>query len=449
MIQETTEQDGNEIPDVFVFEIAGWRRIVHGANDANKHSLFDKAATELWRFERERRTLYSAAVAISVQQHIVDELADMAGVAGIHPDDATAKIGAARVAIESGEGNAVSSVDAMSPPKPNGGARPRYDWRDHAVTASALQHQTFAPIAYVVPGLIAEGLSILAGAPKLGKSWMALDMSLGVAGGRPVLGGIIPLAGDVLYVALEDTPRRLQTRTDRLLSPFSTVWPTRLTLATHWRRLDAGGLNDIRSWADGVAEPRLVVLDTLAAVRPQRAEREQLYDTDYHALLGLHQLAGERRIALVVVHHRRKADADDPLDTVSGTLGLAGCADTVLVLARGGQGTTLYVRGRDIEESERAIAWDRGTCRWTLLGDAAEVHRSEGRTAILAALDAGATAGPISPQEIAAATGIDRANVDRLLGRMVAAGEVIRISRGRYVRETRETRNEQIHPQDQ
>ena len=319
--------------------------------------------------------------------------------------------------------------------KPNGRAeKPKVaHWRDHIVTAAELQHKTFPHVVEVVPGLIVEGLTILAGKPKLGKSWAALDICIGVADRekKPVLGGIVPATGDTLYCALEDTERRLQSRATRLLGAYGNEWPERLTLATRWRRLDEGGVDDITDWADSVTDPRLVVLDTLAGVRPQRLSGDQLYDGDYRALMGLHKLAGDRGIAVLVLHHTRKMEADDPLDTVSGTLGLAGCADTVLVLARGSHGATLYARGRDIEEAERAMTFDKATCRWTLLGDAAEVHRSDTRRKILACVRSASE--PLSPETIAHQTDIGRGNVDKSLGRMLADGEIIKISRGLYI----------------
>ena len=132
----------------------------------------------------------------------------------------------------------------------------------------------------------------------------------------------------------------------------------------------------------------------------------------------------------VALHHTRKMDADDPVDTISGSLGLAGAADTCLILARSSKGTTLYVRGRDIEEGERAIIFGTENCKWTLLGDAAEVYRSDSRSKILEAL-AGAT-DLMGPADLAAATGIQRNNVDQLLHQMRNAGEVVQVSRGRY-----------------
>jgi hypothetical protein len=288
----------------------------------------------------------------------------------------------------------------------------------------------FPPVSYVVPGIIPEGLTILAGRPKIGKSWMALDLAIGIATGLPVLGGVHVEQGDVLYCCLEDNPRRLQRRVTKLLSPFTAEWPERLTLATRWLRLDEGGVEDIEAWCDSVLNPRLALLDTLAGVRPTRSGTDTLYEGDYKALREIHRFANDRGMGAVALHHTRKMDADDPVDTISGSLGLAGAADTCLILARSSKGATLYVRDRDIEEGERAVIFGTENCKWTLLGDAAEVYRSDTRTKILEALVAAADF--MAPSEIAGVTGIDQANVRQTLHRMVADGEVIQASRGQY-----------------
>jgi hypothetical protein len=120
----------------------------------------------------------------------------------------------------------------------------------------------FPEPCYVVPGYIPEGLTILGGRPKVGKSWMALEMALGVSLVENVLGKIMPESGDVLYAALEDTFNRLQRRIKKLLWPGRKEWPERLMLATTWKRLDEGGVEDIDDWAQSVDAPRLVILDT-------------------------------------------------------------------------------------------------------------------------------------------------------------------------------------------
>lgn len=307
-------------------------------------------------------------------------------------------------------------------------------WRDNVFNAAQLKAQVFPDINYVVPYIIPEGLSILAGRPKIGKSWLALDIAFATASEGPsyCLGDKEPIHGDVLYCALEDNPRRLQRRINKILTwSESRPWPERLHLATEWRRLDNGGVDDLREWGDSVLQPRLVILDTLAGIRPERRGLESVYDGDYRALSEIHAWANKLSIAVVVLHHTRKMEAEDPLNSISGSLGLAGCADTSLVLNRTAQGTTLYLRGRDVEEAEHAVSFDAATCRWTILGEASEIHRSASRGAILAALEEATE--PMAPADLVAHTNLTRSNVDKLLARMKTKGEVTKTSRGLYV----------------
>src|SRR5262249_4971155 len=309
-------------------------------------------------------------------------------------------------------------------------------WRDNVFTASDLRAMTFKPINWVVPGIIPEGLTILAGRPKIGKSWMALDLAIGISADQKVLGNVLIEQGDVLYLALEDNPRRLRRRITKLISFFGGEWPERLTLATQWRRLDQGGVEDIASWCASVSTPRLVLLDTLAGVRPTRNGSDTLYEGDYKALRDIHAFANERGMGVVALHHTRKMEADDPVDTISGSLGLAGAADTCLILARSPKGASLYVRGRDVEECEHAVIFGSGNCRWTLLGEASDVYQSDTRTKILKALeDATALMGP---RDIANIVGCQRNAVDQALHRMGADGQVVQVSRGRWAHPSKE-----------
>ena len=208
------------------------------------------------------------------------------------------------------------------------------------------------PIKWVIPDLVCEGLTILAGRPKLGKSWLALDWSIGVASNTKVMNAFEPAChGAVLYLALEDNQRRLlQRRCSTLLGTSN--WPAALTVATEWPRLDAGGLDAIREWIDGTTGPRLVIVDTLQKVRPIKANAG--YAEDYDALQHLQRLAGEEGIAVVILHHTRKMEADDPLDQVSGTLGLVGSADTTLVLDRSPQKAPRFTAPRPRHRGSRA-----------------------------------------------------------------------------------------------
>jgi biotin operon repressor len=205
-----------------------------------------------------------------------------------------------------------------------------------------------------------------------------------------------------------------------------------LTLWTTLPRLsiDGGGLVDeLRQWADSSKEPKLIVLDTLACVRPTRSHKDNSYEADYAALSPLQRLAGELPLAIVVVHHLRKLESEDPLDAISGTTALTGAADSVLVLRRDARGVTLYGRGRDIDEIEEAMQFEPMTGHWTILGEVADVRKSEARWSIIDALR---TEGEMSVNNLAAATGMERNNVDQLLHKMKQSGEVICARRGVY-----------------
>lgn len=296
-------------------------------------------------------------------------------------------------------------------------------------TATELLQRKFPPIDYVVPGYLADGLSLLAGRPKVGKSWMALDFALAVGLGGAALGSIPVDQADVLYLGLEDNERRLQRRIRQLVPGDALL--DHLHLSTICPRLNEGGIEAIEEWCDRVDHARLIVVDVFGQVRAERRQNDSFYEADYRALSPLKQLADSRQLAILALHHTNKRDEpDDPFDAVSGTTGLTGAADTVLVLAKGPHGPTLYGRGRDIDEVSTALRFNPSTGQWIALGDAVEARRTDERKAILDALLEAEE--PFSPTAIAAATTMRYANVKKLLGKMVSAGEVVKLTRGRY-----------------
>ena len=296
-------------------------------------------------------------------------------------------------------------------------------YRLNTITAAALSETEFPPISAVVPRYVVDGLTILAGRPKAGKSYLALNIAVAIATGDRVFDVDVE-QGDVLYLALEDNSRRLQNRLDQIGHK-----PERLHLATECNRLDNGGLEAIEAWCESVPKARCVIVDVFGRVRADRRRDESPYDYDYRSLIPLKALADRLGIGIVVVHHTSKRqDCDDPIDAVSSTTGFTGAADTILILAKGPQGPTLYGKGRDIEEIETALKFNHGT--WTALGDATEVRRTDERKAILdVLLEAGES---MSPTAISEETDMRYPAVKMLLGRMVKSGEVVKAKRGQY-----------------
>jgi hypothetical protein len=299
-----------------------------------------------------------------------------------------------------------------------------------SLSAKELNTMKFEPIKYVVPGIIVEGLTLLAAKPKMGKSWMMLHAAVAVARGGFTLGDIHCVEGDVFYLALEDNLRRLQSRMTKLLGTQQ-EWPERLHFRCEMPRLSEGGLDVIKDWIRAANQPRLVIVDTLAMVRAPKKRDESNYEADYNAVKELRTLANELGIAIVLVHHLRKQEADDAFDTVSGTLGLTGAPDTILVLKRDGTGSiVLHGRGRDLIEIEKAMTFNPDSCTWTIAGELGDVRASNQRKAIIATMREIEL--PASPADIAAGANMKTPNVKKLLAKMTDDGTVKKCGYGKY-----------------
>jgi hypothetical protein len=296
-------------------------------------------------------------------------------------------------------------------------------------TAAELLAAEFPPPRFAVDGLLPEGLTFMCGAPKLGKSWMALGLAIAVASGGHALGSIPVEAGEVLYLALEDSPVRLQSRLRTLLGDEDP--PDALRLETEWPRLDEGGTDRLDGWLDEHPDARLVLVDVWPRVRPRvRSRSADQYTLDYEAAELIQRLAISRGIAVVVLYHTRKAEAQDFVETVTGTFGTASGADTIVVVKRGrGQAdATLLVTGRDVIERELALRFAPEAGTWTLMGDAAEYNLSETRRELLEAIRAH---GALTPKQAADITSVGHELAKKTLQRMAADGQ-LRADRGSY-----------------
>lgn len=299
--------------------------------------------------------------------------------------------------------------------------------RDDTIDAKSLLAKHFEEMRYIIPRYVPEGLTILAGKPKLGKSWMAYNFAVAVATGGCAMGNIECKQGDVLYLALEDNQRRAKSRIQTVMPTDGAEGLERLTMKFTARLVNDGLLDELDQWRTNSTNPSLIIVDVLAKVKPPQKRNQGGYAADYDAITPLQRYASEHRLAIVVITHTRKQEAEDNLETVSGTNGLTGSADSVLVLTRGPSGSVLYGRGRDIEEIETSMRFDGG--KWTILGNADEVRRSDQRRDILATLKEN---GEMKPAQIAKEVGAKSDNVRQLLRKMVAAGEVSQPRTGFY-----------------
>jgi len=232
------------------------------------------------------------------------------------------------------------------------------------IDADTLMTTPLPATKFIVESLLPEGIHILAGAPKIGKSWFALWLCLCVAKGEP-LWDFPTRRGTVLYLCLEDSYARIQTR----LFQITEDAPSTLHFANLAGSIGSGLDEQIRDFLKDQPQTVLIVIDTLQKVRCP-GDASNPYASDYRDLSVLKKLTDEYGIAILLIHHLRKMNDDDPLNMISGTTGISGAADSSFVLKpdrRGSDTATLFCTGRDIEYRELPLRFQKDSCTWELL----------------------------------------------------------------------------------
>lgn len=309
------------------------------------------------------------------------------------------------------------------------------------LTARELLALEFPPMRWIVEGVLPEGVSLLVSPPKVGKTRLATQLAIAVASGGYALNHQATTCQpmDVLYLTLESGNRRAQKDLRQLGGDDPRIMD-HLHMADRWRRLSAGGSADLERWLDQHPQVKLVIIDTLAAVRnAQHGASGFLYSEDYLVGHTLKSIADQRGVSIVVLHHSRKGDAEDVLETISGSHGLAGSVDHNLLLRRQRLESdgTLTLISRDAEDRELALRFQSGL--WTLLGTADEAAaqnpdwkgdgQSDERREILALL----REEPMTPAELAEALGKNRSSVRYLVMKLTEENKVAKRGDGRYV----------------
>ena len=297
--------------------------------------------------------------------------------------------------------------------------------------APTLLQQELPEPQWAVPDLLPEGVTLLAGKPKMGKSWLALNLAVAITQGSPALGRLPTQRGQVLYLGLEDHERRIADRLRKVLQ--DDLPPVDLMWGGYWRSLTDGGLEDLKGYLTMYPATRLIIIDTLARVRPPTASGGSIYTEDYAIITPLKQFAEAHHLSILLIHHLRKNGASDPMDEISGSTGLTGATDCNMVLQRerGQREATLHITGRDVEEQTLHLTFDEDCATWSLLANTPATPRlSPDRQAILDLLES--MDRPMSPSEISALLSMEVEHVRKKLSLMKKAGQVSTNVRGLY-----------------
>lgn len=244
--------------------------------------------------------------------------------------------------------------------------------------ADELKNMEIEPMFFVVENMLPVGLSILASPPKFGKSWMCMMLSIAVSNGTPFLGFKTNKSG-VLYLALEDSYQQLQDRMSKVLRGAQAS--NLFAMSIQCRDLGHGLIQQLEEYLQERPETKLIVIDTFAKIRSDCKRGESAYTQDYREAGALKQFADAHKICILLVHHTKKMrDIGDVFANISGTMGLTGASDTMIVLSkddRMDEQTKLSITGRDVDMNEYQMQFDKDSCRWHILGTSEDVEKEQ------------------------------------------------------------------------
>ena len=242
------------------------------------------------------------------------------------------------------------------------------------ITASSLLDKQFAPQHELIEGMLAPGLYILAGASKIGKSWLVLQIAHCVSMGMPLWGRKVQKS-EVLYLALEDTERRIQSRLMRICGGET----GEIAFATESEVLGRGFEEQVTNYLHKHPQAKLVIVDTLIKVREMNS-RGSAYADDYATMTAFKRIAERYGITMLIVHHTRKQEAGDIMDMISGTTGIMGCADGAMVLERPLRRVpkgSISMTGRDFQDAKISLTQNPETMCWEFVGYTDEVPEEQ------------------------------------------------------------------------
>lgn len=276
------------------------------------------------------------------------------------------------------------------------------------VSMTALYDTDFEEQEPLIDGLLYRGAYLLAGSPKVGKSFLMAQLAYQVSTGLPLWGYKVRKTG-VLYFALEDNYARLQRRLFRM---FGAEAAENLYFATHCKTANSGLEDQIRSFMREHPNTGLIIIDTLKRVR-EVGGADFSYSSDYDIVARLKTVADSYKVTMVIVHHTRKLEADDKFDMIAGTNGLLGAADGAFLLTkenRTGNAACLDVSGRDQPDQRLHLFRNEETIAWELERVETELWKAPPEPLleqVSAFLSSGGKEWTGTPTELAALLGVD------------------------------------------
>lgn len=222
---------------------------------------------------------------------------------------------------------------------------------------------------YLVEQILPNGLFLIAGSPKIGKSWFVLQLGIAISNGSEFL-GFNTSQSHVLYFCLEDTYQRIQNR----LIDYEDELLGNIEFSTSSSKLDNGLIEELDSYITNHEDTKLIIIDTLQKIRNVRTDG-YTYGQDYKEINILNEFVNRTGVSILLVHHLRKMKADDPFEEISGTTGIAGAVDGMYVMKKHRDiknEVSLIATGRDMESFDLKLGFNNDSHRWELIDKSLE-----------------------------------------------------------------------------
>jgi hypothetical protein len=298
-----------------------------------------------------------------------------------------------------------------------------------SITDAELLQKKITPLEFIVPDLLpATGLAVLGGAPKMGKSLLMTDLGLAIASGGRFLNALDVRAGNVLYLALEDTERTMQAKIIKMQPDCPGSGGIHFKF--DWDDKKQGSLAYLGKWLDSHKDIDIVIIDTIGRFAPSYTEGR--YAEQYEKFAALKKFADSRKILLLIVHHLRKTKSADPFEMLYGTNAMAGAADTIWLLQRerGYDYANLLVSGREISDQTLFLKLNKSLLSWFIADPRMEDLLGVELKKVLDILLATGVA--MSLHEISIASGFKKPVLSKYLKILIEHGYVEHVGYGKY-----------------
>lgn len=312
------------------------------------------------------------------------------------------------------------------------------------ITADEIRQSPFSPYNWIIPGLLPEGLAILSGPPKAGKSFIALNIAWAVASGNPLFGHYHVNRGRVLYITYESNAACMQERLAKLPvsddddSPLADIFFLKDNIAhtngidfLGYYRLNDGGAKEIKEILSRHPDIALVIIDSIdSAFYPKHAQNSDSHSEAALYWTVLQRYAFQNDICLLFVRSSRASRRDEFYDLLVARADVSLWLESKVLPDKSITGK-FTAHGRDIPRECLPLNFNPDASLWSIPDFKQRENLTRERKQIFDILETAKTA-PMQVADIATALGKSQPNISKMLRKMERSGIISSAGFGKY-----------------